>query len=234
MGYEILKEKVLKANKELVFRGLVTCTWGNASEIDREKGVVAIKPSGVDYEKMSVNDIVVTDIDGNVVEGDLNPSSDLKTHLELYKSFPGIGGVVHTHSTFATGWAQAGEDLKCYGTTHADYFYGDVPVTRALTQEETADYEKNTGKVIAELFEKGYRDYLATPAALVKGHAPFTWGENAMKAVENAFVLEEVAKMAFITRSVTKSAFGLEQHIMDKHYYRKHGKNAYYGQKTKK
>lgn len=233
-NFDKLKENVLKANKALVSYGLVIFTWGNASEIDRERGVVAIKSSGVEYEKMGVDDIVVTDLDGNVTEGALNPSSDLKTHLELYKRFPKIGGVVHTHSTFATAWAQAGKEVPCSGTTHADYFYGSVPVTRALTKEETEDYERMSGAVIAETFEKYGKDYEATPAVLLKGHAPFTWGKDALSAAENAAVLEEICKTAFITREILSRSPELEKYVADKHYFRKHGKNAYYGQKKEK
>lgn len=233
-AYDKLKENVLIANKALVKAGLVILTWGNASEIDREIGVVAIKPSGVDYDRMSINDIVVTDLDGNVVDGELKASSDLGTHLEIYKNFKNAGGVVHTHSTFATAWAQAGQSIVCSGTTHADYFYGAVPVTRSLKEDETGDYEKNTGKIIAELFEKEKIDSVSVPAVLVKGHAPFTWGENAAKAVENAVVLEQVAKTAFITRGILSFSPELEKHIADKHYFRKHGENAYYGQKKEK
>ena len=233
-NFDKLKENVLKANKALVSYGLVIFTWGNASEIDREKGVVAIKPSGVSYDEMSVEDIVVTDLEGNTVEGKLKPSSDLKTHLELYKRFPKIGGVVHTHSTFATAWAQAGKEVVCSGTTHADYFYGPVPVTEALTVEDTKDYERMSGAVIAEAFKKGSRDYEATPAVLLNGHAPFTWGKDAISAAENAAVLEEVCKTAFITREILGHSPEIEKHIADKHYFRKHGSNAYYGQKKEK
>ena len=213
-NFDKLKENVLKANKALVSYGLVIFTWGNASEIDREKGVVAIKPSGVSYDEMSVEDIVVTDLDGNTVEGELRPSSDLKT--------------------FATAWAQAGREVVCSGTTHADYFYGPVPVTRALTKEETEDYERISGAVIAETFEKENRDYEATPAVLLKGHAPFTWGKDAISAAENAAVLEEVCKTAFITREILSYSPEIEKYVADKHYFRKHGSNAYYGQKKEK
>ena len=232
-NFDKLKENVLKANKALVSYGLVIFTWGNASEIDREKGVVAIKPSGVSYDEMSVEDIVVTDLEGNTVEGKLKPSSDLKTHLELYKRFHKIGGVVHTHSTFATAWAQAGREVVCSGTTHADYFYGPVPVTEALTVEDTKDYERMSGAVIAETFEKGSRDYEATPAVLLKGHAPFTWGKDAHEAVHNAVVLEEVAKMAARCEWINPQVKPAPQELQDKHYYRKHGANAYYGQGNK-
>jgi len=231
-SYAELKERVFVANKALVSKNLVVLTWGNASEIDRKKGVVAIKPSGVSYENMIVNDIVVVSLEGEIIEGNLNPSSDLSTHLALYKAFNDIGGVVHTHSTYATAFAQAGKSLDCFGTTHADYFYGGVPCTRALTQKEIAtDYEKNTGLVIAEHFTKNNIDPLSCPAVLVKNHAPFTWGSNAQKAVENSLVLEEVAKMASLTLAIDSSVQTAPKELIEKHYHRKHGLNAYYGQK---
>lgn len=233
--YKELKQRVLTANKELVKAGLVILTWGNASEIDRERGVVAIKPSGVSYDKMSVNDIVVTDLDGNIIEGVLNPSSDLKSHLAIYKAFPEIGGVVHTHSTYATASAQAGKAIPCYGTTHADTFYGDIPVTRALSKEEVEkDYELNSGLVIVEYFRNNGIEPLSCPGALIRNHAPFTWGKDCFKAVENSIILEEVAKMAALTLRFNKDVQPAPQYLQDKHYFRKHGANAYYGQKEEK
>lgn len=230
--YAKLKERVYKANMQLVEKGLVILTWGNASEIDRNLGVVAIKPSGVDYDKLTADDIVVVDMEGNPVEGNLRPSSDLKTHLELYKKFPDIGGVVHTHSTYATACAQTGKGIPCYGTTHADYFYGEIPCTRALSKEEIEnDYELNTGKVIVEYFSSSNIDYNACPAVLVKNHAPFSWGKEAMKAVENSYVLEQVAKMAILSKQYDAEIQQADKYLSDKHYFRKHGKNAYYGQR---
>lgn len=206
-------------------------TWGNVSAIDREKGLVVIKPSGVSYDSIQADDMVVVDImTKKVVEGKYRPSSDTPTHLELYEKFPEIGGVVHTHSTYATAWAQSGECIPAYGTTHADAFYGNVPCARALTKEEIeVEYEKNTGKVIAETFNG--LDYNAIPAVLIKNHGPFTWGATPEKAVENAVTLEEVAKMAIITRQIKVETPNVDQYLLDKHYFRKHGKNAYYGQK---
>ncbi|MBQ7227332.1 MAG: L-ribulose-5-phosphate 4-epimerase [Clostridia bacterium] len=227
---QALKETVLKANLDLVKNGLVLYTWGNVSAIDRERGLVVIKPSGVDYDGMTAEDMVVVDLDGNVVEGKYRPSSDTPTHIELYKAHPEIGGVVHTHSTYATARAQSGKPLTAYGTTHADYFYGDVPCTRALTKEEIDEaYEKNTGLVINETI--GDKDALAVPAILVKNHGPFAWGKDADDAVYHATVLEEVAKMASITESFNKEVNRADDYLLDKHYNRKHGKNAYYGQK---
>ncbi|MBE5798462.1 MAG: L-ribulose-5-phosphate 4-epimerase [Clostridiales bacterium] len=229
---ENLKKLVYEANMELPRRGLVTYTWGNVSGIDHESGLVVIKPSGVDYENLKPEDLVVLDLDGNIVEGKLNPSSDTKTHLELYKAFPQLGGIVHTHSPYAVGWAQAGEDIPCYGTTHADYFYGPVPCARHLTQEELdEDYEKNTGKVIIEEFLRRNLDPVAVPAVICHSHGPFTWGKSPAQAVYHAVVLEEVAKMSAYTRIVKASADPAPQHIVNKHYMRKHGPNAYYGQK---
>ena len=229
---EKLKEKVWKANLLLPKYGLVTFTWGNVSEIDRESGLIVIKPSGVEYETMQAEDMVVVDLEGNVVEGSLRPSSDTPSHIELYKAFPNIGGIVHTHSRYATLFAQAEMDMPCFGTTHADYFYGAVPVTRHLTPEEIASaYEKNTGLVIAETFSKREIDPDATPAVFVRKHGPFTWGKDAMKAVENAAVLEETAAMSYLTLTLNPRVEAADKSIMDKHYFRKHGKNAYYGQK---
>lgn len=226
---EKLKEKVLKANLDLVKHGLVVFTWGNASAIDREKGLVVIKPSGVAYDVMTAHHMVVTDLDGNVLEGNLKPSSDLATHLVLYKSFADIGGVVHTHSQWATSWAQAGRSIPAYGTTHADYFHGEIPCTRKLTREEVLSaYEVETGNVIAERFRD--LDPMAIPGVIVNGHAPFAWGTDAQDAVHNAVVLEEVAKMAFRTEMLGNKQ-PVDQYLLDKHYLRKHGKDAYYGQK---
>ena len=228
---EELKEEVFKANLELVKQNLVIYTWGNVSGIDREQGLVVIKPSGVDYDKMKIDDMVVLDLDGNIVEGNLNPSSDTPTHLELYKAFKDIKGIVHTHSTWATKWAQAGRSIPCYGTTHADYFYGEIPCTRILTQEEVESaYEKNTGKVIVETFDG--LDENAVPGVLCNGHGPFTWGKSPLNAVHNAKVLEQVAEMAYHTEQISGSREPLPQYVLDKHYLRKHGKNAYYGQKS--
>lgn len=228
---EKLKEKVLEANLALVDHQLVVFTWGNASERDPETGYVVIKPSGVPYDQMSADQMVVLDMDGKQLEGDLKPSSDAATHLELYRSFKGIGGVVHTHSQWATSWAQSGKGIPAYGTTHADYFYGEVPCTRGLTQEEVEqEYEKNTGRVIAETFRE--LDYLSLPGVLVNGHGPFTWGKDGAEAVHNAVVLEEVAKMAFRSELLGNHT-PVKQYLLDKHYKRKHGKDAYYGQDDK-
>ena len=227
---EELKQRVFEQNLALVKHGLVVLTWGNVSAIDREKGLVVIKPSGVPYDQMTAEDMVVVDVKTKqVVEGKWRPSSDLATHLYLYEAFASVGGIVHTHSTYAVAWAQAGESITAYGTTHADAFYGDVPCTRALTKEEVETaYEENTGKVIAERFET--LDYAAMPAVLVKNHGPFTWGATPEKAVENSITLEEVAKMATLTKQINPSAAAVDQYLLDKHYFRKHGKNAYYGQ----
>ncbi|MCR5577195.1 MAG: L-ribulose-5-phosphate 4-epimerase [Oscillospiraceae bacterium] len=229
---EELKKKVYEANMELPRRGLVTYTWGNVSGIDREKGLFVIKPSGVEYDELRPEDLVVMDLKGNQVEGELNPSSDTKTHLVLYNAFPQIGGIVHTHSPYAVGWAQAGEDIPCFGTTHADYFYGPVPCARHLTQEELdEDYELNTGKIIVETFTERGIDPVAVPAVICFSHGPFTWGKDAAQAVYHAVVLEEVAKMGIYTRQVRGDAAPAPQRILDKHYLRKHGPGAYYGQK---
>ena len=229
---EELKEKVFHANLELVKHGLVIFTWGNVSAIDRESGLVVIKPSGVSYDDMKAEDMVVVDLDGKVVEGRLKPSSDTPTHVVLYKAFPEIGGIVHTHSSYATSWAQAGRDIPCYGTTHADYIYGEVPCLRCLTKEEIDEaYEKNTGVLIADRFDEDDLDYVATPAVLCKNHGPFTWGKDAHEAVHNAVVAEEVAKMAARCEIINPDVKPAPQELQDKHYYRKHGANAYYGQK---
>lgn len=225
---EELKKRVYEANMLLPKYGLVTFTWGNVSEIDRETGYFAIKPSGVDYEKLTPEDMVIMDMNGKRIEGHLNPSSDTATHLELYRAFPGIGGVVHTHSPWATSWAQAGRGIPCYGTTHADYFYGEIPCARNLTEEELKDYERNTGVLIAEVFKD--RDYQAVPAVLCKNHGPFAWGKDAREAVHNAVVLEEVAKMAARCERLNPEVQPAPQALQDKHYFRKHGANAYYGQ----
>lgn len=230
---EELKEKVCKANLDLVKHGLVLFTWGNVSGIDREKGLVVIKPSGVSYDNMKPSDMVVVDLEsGKVVEGDLNPSSDTPTHLVLYKAFPKIGGVVHTHSTYATAWAQTGLDIPNIGTTHADYFYKDIPCTRDMTEAEVfGQYELETGNVIVERF-KGI-DPMATPGVLVRNHGPFTWGTSPDNAVYNSVVLEAVAKMASISVGVNGSVPTMNNLLVEKHYSRKHGPNAYYGQKKK-
>ena len=229
---EELRKQVYEANMELPRRGLVTYTWGNVSGMDREKGLVVIKRSGVEYDELTPENLMVVDLDGNRVEGDLNPSSDTKTHLELYKAFPTLGGIVHTHSPYAVAWAQAGRDIPCYGTTHADYFYGVVPCARHLTKEELdEDYEKNTGKVIIETFTDRGIDPVAVPGVICHSHGPFTWGKDAAQAVYHAVVLEEVAKMALLTRQVDPNAIPAPQYLQDKHYRRKHGPNAYYGQK---
>ncbi|MDK2992908.1 MAG: L-ribulose-5-phosphate 4-epimerase [Clostridiales bacterium] len=229
---ESLKQMVLDANKELPKRGLVTYTWGNVSGIDRDSGLVVIKPSGVPYDELQIEHLVVVDLKGNKVEGQLNPSSDTPTHLILYKAFPNIGGVVHTHSRWATVWAQAGMDIPALGTTHADYFYGDIPCTRKMKSEEIEEaYEVNTGKVIVETFNNINADDV--PAVLVNSHGPFAWGKDAAEAVHNSVVLEEVAMMAYHTLTLSNIAgvTPIDQALLDKHFLRKHGKNAYYGQK---
>ena len=228
---EQLKQEVYEANMLLPKYHLVTFTWGNVSGIDREKGLFVIKPSGVDYDKLTPDSMVVVNLEGEVVEGDYRPSSDTPTHVVLYNCYQEIGGVVHTHSPWATSWAQAGRGIPCYGTTHADYLYGQVPCVRTLTKEEIETaYEKNTGVLIADEFERLAVDYLATPAVLCKNHGPFTWGKDAKEAVHNAVVLEEVAKMAARCEQIDPKVNPAPQELQDKHYYRKHGKNAYYGQ----
>ena len=225
---ENLKERVFRANIALVKHGLVVLTWGNVSARDAETGYVVIKPSGVPYDTMQPEDMVVVDMEGSVIEGKLNPSSDLPTHLYLYRQYPSLGGIVHTHSSYSTAFAQSGRGITAYGTTHADAFYGDVPCTRALTTEEIEnDYEWNTGKVISEYVCAPE----AIPAILVKKHGVFTWGGSPEKAVENAVTLEEVAKMAYLTESLNRNTERISQDLLDKHYFRKHGKNAYYGQR---
>ena len=229
MRLESLRKDVLEANLELVRRGLVLYTFGNASGISRDEGLVAIKPSGVPYEKLRPEDMVVTDLDGNVVEGSLRPSSDLATHLELYKAFPRIGGVVHTHSEFATAWAQARKPVPCFGTTHADYFRGAIPVTEPMGPEDIAgDYEKNTGAAILTLFRK--IDYERIPAVLVANHGPFAWGADAAAAAHNAVILEQVARVAYRTVAINSGATEIGVELHDKHFLRKHGAKAYYGQ----
>lgn len=227
---EQLKKEAYEANMLLPKYHLITFTWGNVSQIDRESGLFAIKPSGVEYEELCPDDMVIVDLAGNIIEGKYRPSSDTATHIELYKAFPKIGGVVHTHSPWATSWAQAGRGIPCYGTTHADYFYGEVPCARTLTQEEIdKGYEENTGKVICECFQE--RDYEAVPAVLCKNHGPFTWGKDGRQAVYYAAVLEEVAKLAARTEMLAPEAVPAPQNVQDKHYFRKHGPGAYYGQK---
>ena len=229
---EELKQQVLGANLLLPKYNLVTFTWGNVSGIEREKGLMVIKPSGVEYDGMTAEDMVVVSLDtGEQVEGKWKPSSDTKTHLELYRAFPGVGGIVHTHSPYAVAWAQAGEDIPCFGTTHADYFYGSIPCTRHLSQAELEeDYEKNTGTIIIETFRERCLEPAAIPGVICASHGPFTWGRNAAQAVYHAVVLEEVAKMAILTRQVRPSAVPAPQRIQDKHYFRKHGPEAYYAQ----
>ena len=219
------------ANMELPKYGLVTFTWGNVSAIDREKGLFVIKPSGVEYNKLTPDDIVVMDLQGNKVESKYKPSSDTATHLEIYKGFPNVGGVVHTHSSYATSWAQSGRSIPCYGTTHADYIYGEIPCLRCLTKDEIENvYEENTGHLIVNEFKRLGKDPIAVPAVLCKYHGPFTWGKDAKEAVHNAIVLEEVAKMAYRTELINSRIEIAPQELQDKHYYRKHGENAYYGQ----
>ncbi|AVY96571.1 L-ribulose-5-phosphate 4-epimerase [Lelliottia nimipressuralis] len=225
-----LKQQVYDANMDLPRYGLVTFTWGNVSAIDRVRGRVVIKPSGVAYDVMQPEDMVVVDLEGNVIEGKWNPSSDTATHLALYRRYPTLGGVVHTHSTHATAWAQAGLAIPALGTTHADYFFGDIPCTRPLTEAEVqGEYELNTGKVIIETI--GECEPLHTPGIVVWQHGPFAWGKNAHEAVHNAVVLEEVAKMAWIARGINPQLQPIDRYLMNKHYLRKHGPDAYYGQK---
>ncbi|HKL93363.1 MAG TPA: L-ribulose-5-phosphate 4-epimerase [Bacteroidales bacterium] len=229
MEIQELKEQVFKANIDLVKHGLVLFTWGNVSAIDRTKGIVVIKPSGVSYDTMKASDMVVLDLDGNVLEGSLKPSSDTPTHLALYKAFQNIGGVVHTHSTYATSWAQAGLPIPILGTTHADYFSADIPCTRSMTEQEVMGgaYELETGTVIVECFQEKNPDQI--PGVLVKNHGPFTWGKDAHDAVHNAVVMEEVARMAQIAVQLNPSV-DMNPHLIQKHFYRKHGPGAYYGQ----
>ncbi len=230
MSYTELKREAYEANMELNKRNLVIYTWGNVSQIDRHKSVVAIKPSGVPYDDLTVDSMVVLDLDGNIVEGELNPSSDTRTHLHLYKNFNNIGGITHTHSTYATAWAQSQMPIPCYGTTHADFAYGDIPCTAVMTDEQIKrDYELETGVQITDCFVELNADEM--PMVIVAGHAPFTWGADAEKSVYHAVVLEEIARMAYLTRTLDPTRKSLKQTITDKHYLRKHGKDAYYGQK---
>ncbi len=225
-----LKKEVYEANMELPVRGLVLFTWGNVSGIHRKKGLVVIKPSGVPYDELKVDHMVVTDLEGNIIEGELRPSSDLNTHLKLYNHFPDIGGVVHTHSSWATIWAQSGRGIPPLGTTHADYFYGEIPCTRRMTQQEIdAGYEAQTGSVILETFQD--KNPMHLPGVLVNNHGPFNWGIDAKEAVHNAVVLEELAKMAYYTLSLNADVGAIDAGLLDKHFLRKHGANAYYGQK---
>jgi len=226
---EELKQRVFEANLELPKKGLVTFTWGNVSAIDRESGLIVIKPSGVSYVEMKVEDMVVIDLQGKIVEGKLNPSSDTDTHVLLYNEFKELGGIVHTHSSWATSFAQAGREIPCFGTTHADYFYGSIPCTRKMTQEEIVErYEYETGKVIVETFE-GINPVFV-PGVLVNNHGPFAFGKDAMDAVHNAVVMEEVAKMAYRSIHLNKDLEAIDNTLLDKHFLRKHGSNAYYGQ----
>lgn len=228
---EALKEAVLQANLELPKKNLVTYTWGNVSGIDREKGLIVIKPSGVSYEEMKASDMVVLDLQGNKVEGDMRPSSDTPTHIALYNQYPDLGGVVHTHSRWATVWAQAGMSIPPLGTTHADYFYGAIPCTRRLTQEEIeGEYELNTGKVIIETFTNLGINPVHVPGVVCYSHGPFSWGKNPDEAVHNAVVMEEVAMMALNTKLLNPSIGDVDSYLLDKHFLRKHGANAYYGQ----
>ncbi len=230
MNLKQLREEVWEANQDLVRRGLVIFTFGNASGFDRASGLVAIKPSGVPYDKLTPGDLVVTDLAGTIVEGDLRPSSDLPTHLALYRAFEGVNGVVHTHSRYATSWAQAAAEIPCLGTTHADYFRGAIPVTPSMKPPEIqSDYERNTGNVIIERFR--LLDPLATPAVLVAGHAPFCWGRTVTDAAHTAAIVEELAHMAFLTFTIRADAAEISNVLRDKHFLRKHGANAYYGQK---
>ena len=229
MSYQEIKHQAWEANMELHRRGLVLYTWGNVSQLDPDRGVFAIKPSGVPYEKLTVDDMVVVDLDNLPVEGKLKPSSDTRTHSHLYRHFEAIRGVTHTHSTYATAWAQAQQDIPCFGTTHADYAYGPIPCTAVMSNEQIkGDYEEETGVQITDAFAN--RSPLETPMVIVAGHAPFTWGKDAQESVYHAVVLEEIARMALLTRTIDSSAGPLKQEIVDKHYLRKHGKDAYYGQ----
>ena len=230
MKLEKLRQEVCDANLQLNKSGLVLFTWGNVSGYEPDEKLVVIKPSGISYDELTPDLLTIVNLEGKIVEGELNPSTDTPTHLELYKSFPGIGGIAHTHSTHATVWAQLYKELPCYGTTHADFFYGAVPVTRQLTAAEVKDnYEQNTGKVIVELFKE--RNPLEMPAVLVANHGPFTWGANPAKSVENSIVLEEVSKTALWTKDLIEIDKSIPDYLLDKHYLRKHGSGAYYGQK---
>ena len=233
MAHDALKKAVYQANLDIVEAGLVELTWGNASAVDRDAGLFAIKPSGVDYDVMSPEDIPLVSLEtGERVGGDLDPSSDTPTHRELYRQFPSLGGVVHTHSNYAVSWAQAERPIPCFGTTHADHFYGEIPVTRRMTETEIQrEYEHNTGAVIVERFREGDAEPAEVPGVLVAGHGPFAWGDDVEQAVENAIVLESVAEKALHTRQINPEAGSIDQTLLDKHYLRKHGEEAYYGQK---
>jgi len=229
LSYKDLKQAAWEANMELNARGLVLYTWGNVSQLDRTRGVLAIKPSGVPYERLTADDMVVVDLDNQPVEGRLNPSSDTRTHTHLYRHFADIGGVTHTHSTYATAWAQAQQDIPCFGTTHADYAYGPIPCTKVMSNAQIErDYEEETGIQITDAFAQ--RNPLEVPMVIVAGHAPFTWGKNAAESVYHAVVLEEIARMALLTKAIDPARGPLKQEMVDKHYLRKHGKNACYGQ----
>ena len=228
---EELKKIVFEENLELLKRELVIYTWGNVSGLDRESKTFAIKPSGVDYDVMKAEDMVILDLEGNKIEGKYKPSSDTATHIELYKAFPEIGGIVHTHSSYATSWAQARRDIPAFGTTHADYFYGDIPCARPLTKDEIeGEYEKNTGLVIIETLKKRNINPMDIPGIIISSHGPFAWGKDAKEAVHNAVVMEELAKMAYRTIQINPQIKSVEQYLLNKHYFRKHGANAYYGQ----
>ena len=228
---EELKKEVFEENLELVEKKLVIYTWGNVSGINRESKIFAIKPSGVDYDIMKVDDMVLLDLEGKKLEGKYKPSSDTPTHIELYKAFPEIGAIVHTHSSYATSWAQARKDIPAFGTTHADYFYGDIPCARALTKEEIEnEYEKNTGLVIIETLKERNINPMDIPGIIIASHGPFAWGKDAKHAVYNSVVLEELSKMAYRTIQINPNIKSVEKYLLDKHYFRKHGKNAYYGQ----
>lgn len=230
MSYKELKRQVFEANLELVKRDLVIYTFGNVSQIDRAAGIIAIKPSGVSYENMTADDMVLVDLDNNIVDSKMRPSSDTKTHIHLYQHFDAIGGVTHTHSTYATAWAQAKQSIPCLGTTHADFIHGEIPCTGELTNEQIdRDYEQETGVQITDTYKD--RDPIAAPMVIVAGHAPFTWGKDAAQSVYHAALLEEISRMAYLTKTLNPSAGLLKKEVMDKHYLRKHGKNAYYGQK---
>jgi L-ribulose-5-phosphate 4-epimerase len=235
MSLAELRRQVLEANLDLVRRGLVLSTFGNASGVDRKKGLIVIKPSGVPYDKMKVADLVVTDLDGKIIEGKLRPSSDLATHAALYRAFPAIGGVAHTHSEYATAWAQARKPIPCFGTTHADYFHGAVPVTDPMSKGEIdGDYELNTGTAIIRTVKSGGHDVMSIPAMLVANHGPFAWGTTPHAAAENAWMLEAAARIAFLTVNIHPHAVEIDKFLHDRHFLRKHGTNAYYGQTKSK
>ncbi|WP_409967983.1 L-ribulose-5-phosphate 4-epimerase AraD [Bengtsoniella intestinalis] len=235
MTIQEMKERVYKANLELVSRGLVLYTWGNVSMIDREQGVIVIKPRGVEYDDLVADDMSVTDLDGNILEKGLLPSVDLDIHIAIYKAYPAIGGIAHTHSTYATAWAQARRDIPTYGTTHADHFYGDIPCTRALTPEEVAgNYEMETGNVVVETFQERGIDPMHLFGVNVGGHGPFTWGATPEASVENSVILEELSRMALLTEQIAPKAPKLESYVLDKHFLRKHGANSYFYQSKEK